>query len=178
MKKITIGQTDIILENTRENQGKIIVSDGYYGAYNFFWGAMSGTIEEFICHINAEYFAGKLCNNMYVFDAKASVKNVRKYIREEMSYELPWYEFMEAQKDLRKEIKKLLGCSCGDEFIQMIQMIPDNIYISDYDEEKEFKEIIEDIFKNEPWHFISEKSSPEFMFLYNLHGKLKKVLSK
>lgn len=177
MKQIKIGQTDIFLEDfEKEGQGKITISDDWRGAYTYFWGAMGSNISEFILRINSDYFADKLCKNTYVFDGKLTAKNIRKHIREE----LPYWRFMSAQKEMRKEIKKIESITNADEFVNMCPSIPDNIYCTDlsYGEEIKFKNLISDLFKTECWDFIGEKLSPEYKWLYELHGKLKIKLNE
>lgn len=177
MDKIKIDQTDIFLENfDKEGQGKITISDSWRGAFTYTWGAMGSKIEEFICRINSGYFADKLCQDNYVFDPKATVKNVRKAVSEELNF----WEFMEAQKELRKEIKKLEACSSSNEFVEMITSIPENIFVigMKYRDEKEFQERIKPIFKTEPWYMIAEKPSPTYNWLCDLHKKLIKELNR
>ena len=180
MKKLKIDQTDIFLEDyEKEGQGKITISDNWRGAFTYCWGAMGSAIEEFICTINADYFADKLCSQTYVFDGKTSARNVRNYIKKECSYELPWFKYMTFQKEMREQIKKLENCTNENEFVDMCIRIPDEVmyYGASWKEEREFKEIIEPIFKTEPWHFIGEKLSPEYKWLRELHSKLKMSLN-
>jgi hypothetical protein len=58
--KIKINNTDIFLEDFGDNKGKITVSDTYGYNYSMFWGAMGGSLKDFLCSINSEYFADKL----------------------------------------------------------------------------------------------------------------------
>lgn len=177
MELITIGESEIILQQKGEGKGKIIVSSPYYNSSHF-WGAMGSDLKKFLKTIDSSYFADKLCSNTYVFDAKESVKNVRKYIREKLSYELPWYKFMAGQKELRRELKTLERCENEHHFVDALSNLHNSILIMDmdYDEEKKFLEIIENIFKCEPWNFIGETTSPEYNFYIDIHKKLKKKL--
>lgn len=175
MRILKIDQTDIFLEDFEKlGQGKITISDPWVGAFTYTWGSMGSDIVEFIKSINCYYFAGKLCNDSAVFDAKQSVKAIRKYIREE----LPYYEFRELQKEMREKIKELEECETENEFIYSCERLPDSImaFGCDYYQEKEFKEIIDPIFKCEPWNFISKKPSQEYLWLTKFHKKLKKIL--
>ena len=56
MRLINIGLTDIVLQNFKDGQGKIIISNFDFD-YNFsyYWGAMgeNTNIEQFICQINS-----------------------------------------------------------------------------------------------------------------------------
>lgn len=110
MKTIQIGSTEVILQNYEINQGKIIVSDLYNGSYSYYWGSMGGTLEEFIKSIDSCYFAGKLCTDMYVFSGEKTAKAIRRHIKQNMNYDLPWYKYMPAQKELREAIKDLEKC--------------------------------------------------------------------
>jgi len=179
MKTLNIEGTDIYMEDIEDGRGKITISDSWRGAYTHFWGAMGSNISKFLCDINADYFADKLCTNTYKFSGKKSVKNVRKYIREEMSYDLPWYEFMSAQKELRKKLKAMESCSSANEFVDRMSNLHNELYCLDlsYDEEKEFLDIIKSHFACEPWNFIQEEVSNEYVWLCNIHKKLKVKLN-
>ena len=41
-------------------------------------------LKKFIRRINADYFASKLCVDTYDFSSKISVRNVRKFIKDEL----------------------------------------------------------------------------------------------
>jgi len=95
-----------------------------------------------------------------------------------MRGDLPYWKFMGAQKELRSKIKKLSGCCSADEFVSEVTSLPDRLMCYDlsYDEEQEFKEIIKNTFTCEPWNFIGEKLSPEYLWLHDLHPKLKSTI--
>jgi hypothetical protein len=84
---------------------------------------------------------------------------------------------MELQKELRLELKKLEKCESGGEFVDCCYAIPDKIcsYTSDRSE-KEFKEIMEGLFKTEPWHFIGQTTTIEYQWLKDIHKEIKKRL--
>lgn len=178
MKILKIGSTDIFLDDQGHGKGKITISDGWMGAYNYFWGAMGGSLEDFLLSINTSYFVDKLCRLPYQFDGKLSARNIRKHIRTELAYELPYWKFMDAQKELREKIKELENCESANEFVDACCRLPDNLLCIDlsYDEEKEFKGIIRDTFTSEPWHFIEESESREAIWLADLHSKIKAEL--
>lgn len=178
MKNLKIKQTDIFIEDFEKGQGKITISDPWMGAFTYFWGAMGSEIEEFLKTINSDYFAGKLCRENYVFDGKASVKNIRKYIRYELKYELPYYKFPKLQKELRAELKRLENCSTNNEFVDACFGLPDRLLCMGvtYQEENEFKDIISGIFKTEPWGFIGTKPSQEYIWLKQIHSQLKQII--
>jgi len=181
LKKITIGSTDIFLDDGEKiGQGKLTVSDTWRGAYSAWWGAMGGDLTDFICRINKWYFTDNLLRprDSQVFDSKGTVRNIRKYIREELSYELPWWKYMSAQKELRSELKELELCESQEEFVQCCNGFMDKIHCIDleYDDEMEFRSIIRGVFETEPWNFIETKPSAEHVWLCELHGKLVKKL--
>lgn len=182
---LRIGSTDVILQDYEPGKGKIIISDDDYG-YNFsyFWGAMGegSNLRDFLCRINSSYFVGKLsCRTQGDFDAKKTFTNIRKYIREEMSYELPWYKHMNFQKDMREHLRDWeRDCvnehdfvGCWNDFMK---------YTLDYYliEDKYDREHVEKSFNGieEPWSFIAYKTPREHIWLENFHKKLQKFLNK
>lgn len=180
MKRIKINSTDIFLENFEEGKGKIIVSDIYNGSYTFYWGSMASSIENFMQRINSDYFAGKLSTNSTVFSGKNTAYQVRQYIREQMSYDLPWFKFMSAQKELRQKIKEIEKCDNQYAALSMIESFHKNLDLFElsYEEEREFRKIIEEVFTQEPWHFLETEPSDEYKFLKKLHKDIVKHLKK
>lgn len=180
MRVIKIESADVFLDDRGGGKGKLTISDSFMGAYNYFWGAMGGTLEEFISHINTSYFVNKLCSSSLEFNAKLSARNIRKYIRTELSYELPFWKFMQAQKEMRQMIKELESCENANEFVDACLRLPDALDCCElsYNEEKEFKGIIRGVFTSEPWHFIEESESREAIWLADLHSKIKVELKK
>lgn len=179
MRQIKIGTTDVFLKNERFGSGKIIVSDLYEGSYSFFWGSMGSNLEDFLKSTNADYFAGKLSNENHVFSPKNTAKNIRRYIKEEMKFDLPWYRFMSAQKELREQIKQIESTSNEHEALSIIEGFHKNCFCFDLDrnETEEFTETLESHFNCEPWHFLETEPSKEYLFLKNLHKKILKKLS-
>ncbi len=179
LQKIEIGQTDIFLEDLEPGHGKITISDSYHGAFTYYWGAMGSDIKSFIKRIDSNYFANKLSTNSLVFSAKESAKSVRKYIRTDMSYDLPWYKFRSAQKEMRELIKQLEYCESEQGFVDSMIRIPDRIYCMDLTrkEEDEFRSIIGGLFTCEPWHFIEKSVSEEYKWLQKIHKELNKINS-
>ena len=179
IKNIKIDNTDIFLEDIGENQGKITISNTYGYNYSCYWGAMGGYLADFISKINGDYFASKLMGSKsnYKIDIDATFKNLRKFIREEMS--LPWYKELEFQKDMRKKLNEFQN-SCEnahyfvDHFYFFVSELNYGLIKDKYDSkyiERDFKNI------SEPWNFIIETENDEFLFLYKLHKKLKNKLS-
>lgn len=179
MKHIEIGNTDVFLEDLGNSKGKISITDTEGYNYSYFWGAMGDSLEKFLCRINEDYFAMKLrpMGDNGVIDLKLSVREIRKFIREEYAYELPWYKYMEFQKELREKLKEIEEYSYSEEdFVRRCSEIPNSCWYSlDYKAEKEFVKIMECLFQ-EPWHFIVNGESKHTKFLKKLLPKIKKKL--
>lgn len=178
MKNFKIGYTDIFLDDMGSGSGKITISDTT-NDYNFskYWGSMGSDLEQFLCEINPSYFSTKL--NPFdkgVFDSKQTLRSVRKHIKEEMSWELPWYKFMSAQKELRERLNEIQSTVYdARDFVDMMSSLTNDIMCFDlnYQEEKDFKSIIKQL-EEEPWHFIINKASRQTIFLQELLPKIKK----
>lgn len=180
MENITIGQTDIILKDFGEGNGKIIISDYDYN-FSYHWGAMgkNTTLKDFLCEVNSDYFVNKLSNLDGDFDHKGTFRNIRKHIRDEFNYELPWYKHTEFQKELRVSLNEYQN-SCYDErqFVDdwdsFWKYTVDYYLIEDNNDQKEIESMFQGIC--EQWHFI-EKSEPKGnIWLKKLHKQLKKKL--
>lgn len=182
--RLKIDNTDIFLEELGENKGKITISDTYGHNYSMFWGAMGGTLKEFICRINPEYFVDKLLGvrSSQCFDVKNTFAELRNHIKNEMG--LPWYQHQEFQKNMREVIKDFQeACeeANSEEYFvncfinQFVSRLNYYLIKDDYERdrwEKEFNSI------SEPWNFIQTKESPKCIFLTELHEKLIKKLSQ
>ncbi len=180
MEKLRIETTDIYLDDTKPGSGKITVSDSWHGAYTYYWGAMgSDDLAGFLMRINGEYFADKLSTKREQFDAKASARAIRKYIKTDCSYEMPWYKWMSGQKELREKIRELESCSSEDDFMYCCRNIHSSLLCLDmkWEEEREFTELIKAIF-SEPWQFLETKESRQFKWLKDLLGKIQTELQK
>ena len=180
--KLKIDDNEVFLEELGPNQGKIILSDSYGHNYSYYWGAMGGTLKDFILHINEDYFAKNLGNKMRVFNPVKTFSNVRKYIREDMGY--PYYWEMEFQKDMREKLKEFQSevedwggkYTFVDRFFpSFVERLNYSLIKNDFDR-KQFENEINNI--TEPWHFIEEKQSDEYIWLCKFHKKLKKELKK
>lgn len=171
---------DVYLENYDLGQGKITISSLEHGAFNHYWGSMGKcTIEKFITETNSQYFAMKLSAGIEDdFDGKQSASNIRKHIREELNYELPWYKFISAQKEMREAINQLEDCGSQENFVHECTSLIDNLicYDLNHNEEREFKSIVESVFNDEPWYFIAKKPSREYLWLKKIHSRLSKYL--
>lgn len=180
--RLRFEDTEVFLEDLGPNAGKITVS-GYNQNYSYYWGSMGGTLAEFLCSINKEYFASKLmgARNDYIMDAKGTFAAIRKHIREEIG--LQWYEHKEFQSDMRRIInsfqEQTTEYPSQDLFIErwyrFIEDLDFGLIYDKYDSDrlkKEFNNI------SEPWHFIKTKLGPDYLWLLRLHGNIKKALTK
>lgn len=182
--RLKIDNTDIFLEDLGEGKGKITISDTYGHNYSTFWGAMGMTLKEFICEINDCYFTNRLlgATSSNVFDAKNTITEVRRHIREELG--LPWYTHKEFQVDMRERLNSLQE-TCEDSgsentfvdlfFSGFINRLDFYLIEGNY-EQKRWKSLFESI--DEPWHFIQTKESQQSIWLRKIHAKLKKELKK
>lgn len=176
MKKFKIRDYEIILEDFEYGQGKIIISSSYGGNYSYYWGSMGSEISEFIKRINSGYFASKLCYNIYEFCPKKTMTNIRKAISEE----LPWYEHMAFQKEMRYQIKeKFKHCESTEEFVYSWDRFVNSL---DYwlIEDRFDRSNVESIFQGfcEIWHFAGETLTHEYKDLLKLHGELIDAINK
>lgn len=181
----TIENAIITLHNKEINQGSISIKNKATAySYEMYWGAMGGTIEEFLISINSDYFTDKLLGkrSMQVFDARGTFKNLRKFIREEL--DLPWYKHLDFQKDLREKLHSFQE-RCDDfnsseyfveNFSHFVQYTLNYYRISDDHD----RSVVEEAFNSisEPWEFLDTKYSSESKWLIKLHSKIKKKLIK
>jgi hypothetical protein len=177
---IRIEETEVILKELGEDRGKVIVSNADR-SYSYFWGAMGGTLKQFLCEINEDYFTDKLmgARSTQVMDVKKTFAEVRKHIREELR--LPWYEHQEFQKDMRERLKSFQR-QCEetpvdrffvDHFYNFIKSLDFYLIEQRYDQER-MEEAFNEI--TEPWHFFAETDSPDCLWLKDLHRKIKKAI--
>ena len=174
--RLRIDDVDVFLEDFGSGRGKITLS-GYGHNYSYTWGAMGGSLQEFIMGMGPNYFADKLCSNTYKDSMPGTFKALRKHIREDI---LPWYKHMEFQKEMRREISEWQAhCGSGDEFVReftsFIGRLPYHLIkdrLERQDIESEFQGI------SEPWHLIEQEISDEYVWLMKFHDKLKKELTK
>lgn len=181
IEKIKLPKTETIiyLEDFGEGKGKIIV-EGYNITRSHYWGSMGTDLKSFLKEINSGYFCNKVCYDRYTFSGKATAKEIRRYIREDLNYELPWYEYMSAQKELRRYIKDVEYMRSAEEFIRHMEWLDPysmSIDLEGY-KEREFVDLVRDCLQSEPWNFIQEDYSNEYKYLTKVHKELKKNLCK
>lgn len=177
MESFKINNTDIILQDHGNNKGKIIIS--LWDKYNFshYWGAMGGTLKEFLLSINVDYFVTKLCpaGRWEVFDGKKPATRTRKEIKEF----LQWYEHRDFQKHMREEIKKIEVMEDEYEFQSWAESFIDNLdfYLVDRVDRELLKSDFEGMMCE--WrNLIAKTDSPEAKFLSDLFPKIKKHLKQ
>lgn len=181
-----IGYTDVILNDYEIGKGKLIISDDNYG-YNFayYWGAMGDgyTLSTFLQKLNEGYFVGKLgTSSKGEIDMKKTMKSVREWWRTESG--IKWYEYMDAQKELREVFKEIQNWYCDDRsFVDKMQNLTkdiDSVLFDRKGEYKYFKEALEGL-ESEPWYFIVYKEHEQNewlrLFLPKLKNKLKELSS-
>lgn len=182
IKKIKVGEIDVFLENFELGRGKLTIS-GSDRNYSYFWGAMGGTLENFILRLDGSYFANKLkpSYDEQVIDIKGTFRNVRTYIREELY--LPWYKHVEFQKDMREKLNYFQQ-ECEEDWGGQYTFINcfntkfidelDFRLIEDYDRkyiERDFAGISEGLH-----YFLETKESPTYDWLVSFLPKLKKAI--
>lgn len=167
---IGCGSGEVLFRLSEAGHTKLIGVDPFTDHMDFMKERMKRT--------DAGYFANALAVEKYVYSGKATAKNVRRYLREELKYDLPWYKHLETQKELRELIKELETCDSQDYAIQIIGNLHSNVYYWDMDryEERELSKLLEDHFACEPWNFLETEPSPQYKFLVKLHKELIKQL--
>jgi len=180
-KTFKVLDSTVILEDYGIGKGGIIIAThGTDMNFSYSWCAMGNDdIYEFIASIGADYFTRKLSNNPNVFSARNSVKEIRRYIREDMKYDLPRYKYMSGQKELRERLSEIKNiCDSEREFVDYVSDLHRSLSLFDMDrkEEYEFRELLKDTF-GEAWNFIMHEPSIEIIYLEKLLVELKKQLS-
>lgn len=175
MEVLRIKETDVMLDDYGRGKGKITISNSYGFNYSHYWGSMGCSLKEFLMNINESYFIMKLSpvSDQGKINIKASVRNVRNAIKEEMA----WYKYMSLQKELRQEIKRLESCYSDENFIDRCFEISNNIW-TEYDcrfEREEFESIVKGVF-NEPWHYLEHGDSENEIFLKKLFKQIQKKI--
>ena len=176
MKEIKIDETQVYLYNLQNNSGRIIIVNPVFGEFSYQWNSIEmENIEAFICSIDSDYFSKKLCKERFEFCPKRSIRAVRRYIRENLSSELPWYKYTSGQKELRGALKLIEGIAKnGSDFTSMMEGLVDGLNCTELtaDEKKDFKSYLTPIFNPTPYTFIEYKDSKEVVWLRDIHLKL------
>ena len=173
---IKIDYADVIFDDRGNGAGKLTISDTVNQMnFSYYWGSMGCPLKEFVASIDQYYFSKNLIgySESYIMDVKKTFTAVRKRIKEE----IPFYEEMEWQKELREELKSAQeNCYSEDHFISQMIGLPEKLWFGHifhkYDRDS-LKSRLEDALC-EPWHLIEKKESPAAKYLQDLHKKLKK----
>ena len=187
IEKLVIDGSEIYLEEFGESKGKIVITKTYHKNYSYQWGAMGRTLKEFLCEINGSYFANCLIapNKDYVINWKKTFTEIRKSIRTDLS--LPWYKHIEFQKQMREVLndfeKYCAEVNSAEFFVEAFKsnfikrldftLVDTKSYSLEAERlEKDFESI------SEVWYYIVRTEGPEYLWLVNMHKKLKQVLQK
>lgn len=183
MNKHTILEHDVILENLKPGQGKVIIAGPTLNT-SYYWGSMGSSLEEFICSIDLGYWT----KNLLPYDVERPVDTrktfaaFRKQLKENLGYELigyGWWKEMEFQEQMRKEIQKAQDSTEGDHsFMYILNSLPGKMpysLIRDRYDQKVFEETIE-MTCAEPWHYLVHGQSREEKILAEIYSVLRKRL--
>lgn len=187
VSKFRVDHVDVFLDDIGPGQGKITISS-YDRNYSAWWGAMGKdtTLRQFISNINSDYFANNLMGSrdIYTMDVKKTFAALRKHIRTEMC--LPWYKHLDFQKELRESLNDFQSqcLEAGDYanrcFVDnFYNSFVNNLYFHSIEDKYDRKEIEEE-FNNisEYWYFIVEQPNKEYIWLTEMHKKLKTLIKK
>lgn len=179
-----IGKYDVIYTNLEENCGKITIIDENEYKYSYQWGAMGGTIEQFLKQIDSEYFAKNLlqADEHYSTNWRKTFRNIREYIRDEIG--LKWYEHMEFQTHLRQNLndfqERCIEQNDENYFVNYFHKYVGNYLDYSLIDDHYDAEELENDFKNisEVWYFLNKKPSQKYKDFTKLHKTLVKKLIK
>jgi hypothetical protein len=185
IRKIRIKEYDVLLENLGPNAGKVIIASPYFNTSHY-WGSMGGTLEEFICSINSDYWVGKLRPQSAKdeLDVKKTFSALRKSLNEcirEESSSFGWWTEPEFQMELRERIRDIEN-AVDDQygFVEAIRNLSNYLpyyMISDDGNRRRFESAISNAFL-EPWHYLTFKEPWDLKVLVMIHKELKKILEK
>lgn len=180
-EEIQVDNILVRLENKEFGKGTIDFTNGS-DKYHFYWGAMGKDIESFIKTIDSDYFATKLSHNRHVFSPKLTVRSIRRFIRVDMSTELPWYKYRVSQAHMREGLRELEKINNPDRFYRECSRMSftttfwDDESDSPIDYEDEWRYIMRCVFSDVQRYFEYDYS-PEYIWLKEFHSKLKSHLS-
>lgn len=183
MEHYKIDDTDVFIEEIAPHKGKITISNTSGHNYSTSWVAMGGTLKEFLCKINEDYFTSNLIgrNSSKVMDVNKTFRYIRGHIHDQMG--LKAYKHRAFIKNVMKQLsifeKNALEIQDENAFVSYFPLFIESINFYLIEDESE-REVIEDNFHliTEPWEFIVRKDSDNTIWLKKLHGKIKKVLLK
>ena len=106
-----------------KSNGKLTVEIAYGSSFSYGWCYMSCNLEEFLLSANTSYIKEKLKACEVIFSPSNTLKEIRKHLKKE----LPYYNFMEIQKEFREELKELESCEDSTAFHYELMRIVENI---------------------------------------------------
>lgn len=182
--RFKIKGAEIILVNKGENQGEIQIKGKTKGSFSMYWGAMGGTIEDFMVKINSDYFSSKLLGsiNSQVFCEKETFKNLRQYIKENIDFRVDRGSLF--RKDLNKVLRDFQRkCKEHGTPTYFIESFEYNLSIIDFyliEERYDKCRMREDFvaMSGEPWLFIGTKESDTSKWLKTIHAGIKRKLKQ
>jgi len=182
IEKITIDETEIFLDELGNNRGKITVSNIYGHNYSYFWGAMGGTLKNFILNIDSGYFASKLMGSesIYKMSVKKTFAEIRRFIREEIG--LQFYHVPAFQKHMREVLNEFQRSMEEQENKDLFVAYFDSWFINFLDfsliEDRFERDRIEKEFKGicEVWNFIQDEPNERYKWLCKLHKQLQAAI--
>lgn len=182
--RFKIKGAEVILINKGTNQGEIQIKGKTKGSFSMYWGAMGGTIEDFMVKINSDYFSSKLLGsiNSQVFCEKETFKNLRQYIKESIDFRVDGGSLF--RKDLNKVLRDFQRkCKEHGTHTYFVESFEYNLSKVDfrlvrerYDRDKMKYEF--DAMFGEPWLFIDTKESDTCKWLKTIHAGIKQKLKQ
>lgn len=183
MELLKLQETDVILQEFGEKEGKIIISNLGYGSFSYQWGAMKSTLKEFLCGMNESYFVDKLApTRQGKLDIKKTMSVFRREIRDVL--QLPYWKEMEFQKELRFELNRIEKTGCEDSHTLMSELDSllsyrlDFYLIKNKQDKDEIESGLKSIFQDEVWHSFVYGEPREYDFLRKTLKELKTTLQK
>lgn len=182
--RFKIKGADIILVNKGINQGEIQIKSKTKGSFSMYWGAMGGTIEDFMLKTNSDYFSGKLLGsiNSQVFCEKETFKNLRQYIKENIDFRVDGGSLF--RKDLNKVLRDFQRkCKEQGTRTYFVESFEYNLCLVDFYliKERYDRDKMEDEFDamfGEPWLFIGTRESDTCKWLKTIHAAIKRKLKQ
>lgn len=150
-----------------DDEGRFEAHHPEHGHFETRWGSFSDPngIKGFIVGLNNEYISGRMGGRYErVSDPKATIKNIRGYIREHY----PWYDNIEDLKEAREELKQLEKLVVEYEY-DRVEIICERTFSS---------RILKEVLDCEPWHFIETKLNPRVTACIKAFNKLQRIVKK
>lgn len=168
-----------VLYDLGPSKGKVELYNEEEMTHSYSWGAMGGTISEFISGINESYFASNLRKGSgQKFSVKKTFQNIRKHLKDEMGF--TWFKYKDFHSHVMEKIR-MSQILCEEYDTE--EFFVDEIYYTIHHHGIDYylcdERGIEEEFKSnfsEPWHFLSHDSSDEYNMLIKAFHKIQKKL--